>query len=230
MPTSAKFMIIGHRGAAGLEPENTLRSFARAIDIGVDAIELDVYCVDGELVVIHDDTLERTTNGRGDVMASSFGALRRLDAGHGERIPTLAEVLQLAQSRVLVNIELKGAGTAAPVAACIAAHPRVDVLVSSFDHGELERFRTIDPHTRVAPLFHRTVTRMFDIARSLQAWSVNLSERLATAERLRAIADNGYRVLVYTVNEPALGERLKADGADGIFTDFPNRMLNLRSP
>lgn len=229
MQTAGTFLIIGHRGAAGLEPENTLRSFARAIDIGVDAIELDVYCVDGELVVIHDDTLERTTNGHGDVMAANFDALRRLDAGHGERIPTLAEVLQLAQSRVIVNIELKGVGTAAPAAACIAAHPRVDALVSSFDHDELARFRAIDPHTRVAPLFHRTVTRMFDIAASLRAWSVNLSERLATAERLSAVADNGYRVLVYTVNEPALGERLKADGATGIFTDFPDRMLQLRS-
>ena len=75
------FLIIGHRGAAGLEPENTLRSFARAIEIGVDAIELDVYCVDGRLVVIHDDTLERTTNGHGEVMQTSFDALRRLDAG-----------------------------------------------------------------------------------------------------------------------------------------------------
>src|SRR6476646_6451219 len=89
------FLIIGHRGAAGLEPENTLRSFTRALRIGVDAIELDVYCVDGKLVVIHDDTLERTTNGRGDVMAMSYDALRRLDAGSGERIPTLDEVLDL---------------------------------------------------------------------------------------------------------------------------------------
>jgi glycerophosphoryl diester phosphodiesterase len=230
MPAAGTFLIIGHRGAAGLEPENTLRSFTRAIELGVDAIELDVYCVDGELVVIHDDTLERTTDGHGDVMATSFDALRRLDAGNGERIPTLTEVLQLVQSRVIVNIELKGAGTAAPVAACIAAHPRVDVLVSSFDHAELARFRAVDSQTRVAPLFHRTVTRMFDIATSLRAWSINLSERLATAERLRAIAANGYRVLVYTVNEPTVGERLKAGGADGIFTDFPDRMLILRAP
>ena len=71
---------------------------------------------------------------------------------------------------------------------------------------------------------------MFEVAVSLRAWSVNLSERLATAERLRAITDNGYRVLVYTVNEPTVGERLKAHGATGIFTDFPDRMLSLRSP
>src|SRR5215468_1025511 len=122
MPADDGFMIIGHRGAAGLEPENTLRSFARAIEIGVDAIELDVYCVDDHLVVIHDDTLERTTNGRGDVMAHSFAALRRLDAGHGERIPTLDEVLAQMPAHFTVNVELKGKATAAPVARCIAEH------------------------------------------------------------------------------------------------------------
>src|SRR4051794_29972802 len=112
MPSRDAFLIIGHRGAAGLEPENTLRSFARAIEIGVDAIELDVYCVDDRLVVIHDDTLERTTNGRGEVMKSTFAALRQLDAGRGERIPTLEEVFAAVPERLTVNVELKGSGTA----------------------------------------------------------------------------------------------------------------------
>ena len=230
MQTNGTFLIIGHRGAAGLEPENTLRSFARAIDIGVDAIELDVYCVGGELVVIHDETLERTTNGRGAVVTSGFEALRRLDAGKGERIPTLAEVLDLCNTRVVVNVELKGPGTAAAVATCLAAHPHVDVLVSSFDHDELARFRAVAPELRVAPLFHRDAVQMFEIAASLRAWSINLSVRLATADRLRAIREGGYQALVYTVNDPNIGERLKTDGATGIFTDVPDQMLALRSP
>ena len=228
MSIDAPFLIIGHRGAAGLEPENTLRSFARAIAIGVDAIELDVYYVDGELVVIHDDTLERTTNGRGAVMTTSFAALRRLDAGSGERIPTLPEVLQLVGTRVTVNIELKGIGTAAPVALCVAEHPGTDTLISSFDHGELTRFRAVAPRARVAPLFHRASSRMFEIADALQAWSINLSVQLATTERLHTIADNGYRALVYTVNDLKIAQRIQADGASGIFTDFPDRMLPLR--
>lgn len=228
MSTDAPFLIIGHRGAAGLEPENTLRSFARAIAIGVDAIELDVYCVDGELVVIHDDTLERTTNGRGDVLTTSFAALRRLDAGLGEHIPTLPEVLQLVGDRVTVNIELKGKGTAAPVARCVAEHPGADTLISSFDHGELTRFRRHAPQARVAPLFHRASSRMFEIAEALQAWSINLSVQLANTDRLRSIADHGYRALVYTVNDPQVAQTVQASGASGIFTDFPDRMLALR--
>lgn len=229
MPSAAPFLIIGHRGAAGLEPENTLRSFARALKIGVDAIELDVYCVDGRLVVIHDDTLERTTNGRGEVMATSYDALRRLDAGAGERIPTLDEVLELAADKVTVNVELKGKGTAVPVAACAEAHPTADILVSSFDHHELERFRAVAPGARVAPLFHKASSRMFQIAESLRAWSINVSVQLANAERLRSIADNGYRSLVYTVNDPVVAKRLRADGAGGIFTDFPDRMQTFRA-
>ncbi|HET6470547.1 MAG TPA: glycerophosphodiester phosphodiesterase family protein [Pseudomonadales bacterium] len=223
------FLIIGHRGAAGLEPENTLRSFARALEIGVDAIELDVYCVEGHLVVIHDDTLERTTNGHGEVMQTSFAALRRLDAGRGERIPTLAEVFAVVPNGFTVNVELKGKGTAEPVARCIAEHAHVDALVSSFDHAELTRFHHVAPKARTAPLFHRASTRMFDIAAALEAWSINLSEKLATAERLAGIGDRGYRSLVYTVNDPAVAERLRSAGATGIFTDYPDRMRRFRS-
>jgi glycerophosphoryl diester phosphodiesterase len=228
MPPSTTFLIIGHRGAAGLEPENTIRSFKRALEIGVDAIELDVYCVDDRIVVIHDDTLERTTNGRGEVMATSYDALRKLDAGKGERIPTLDEVLELAGDRVTVNIELKGKGTAAPVARCIAAHTNVDTLISSFEHAELSRFRRAAPRAKVAPLFHRESSKMFETARALQAWSINLSEKLASADRLATILEHGYRSLVYTVNDLAVAQRLKSDGATGIFTDYPDRMQGLR--
>jgi glycerophosphoryl diester phosphodiesterase len=179
--------------------------------------------------VIHDDTLERTTNGRGRVMSKSYDALRRLDAGKGERIPTLEEVLDLVAGRVTVNVELKGKGTAAPLAAYIAAHPKHDLLVSSFDHRELEKFRAAAPRARVAPLFHKASSKMFEVANALDAWSINLSVELAKTARLQTIADNGYRSLVYTVNDPVVAERLQADGAGGIFTDFPDRMQTLRA-
>jgi glycerophosphoryl diester phosphodiesterase len=162
-------------------------------------------------------------------MATSFDALRGLDAGRGERIPTLDEVFAAVPSGFTVNVELKGAGTAEPVARCIAANDHVDALVSSFDHPELTRFHSTAPAVRVAPLFHRANARMFEIAEALDAWAVNLSEKLATAERLAAIADNGYRSLVYTINDPARAERLRDDGAGGIFTDFPDRMRRFRS-
>ena len=108
---------IGHRGARGHAPENTLASVRKAIELGADWIEVDVYGVDGELVVFHDDRLERTTNGEGLLMGQSFDYLRSLDAGDGELIPTLAEVFDVAADRVGINVELKGPGTAEPVAA-----------------------------------------------------------------------------------------------------------------
>jgi glycerophosphoryl diester phosphodiesterase len=228
MPSSDAFLIVGHRGAAGLEPENTLRSFARAIEIGVDAVELDVYYVDNHLVVIHDDTLERTTNGRGEVMKTSFAELRRLDAGGGQRIPTLEEVFAAMPDRFTVNVELKGVGTAEPVARLVAEQPRIDALVSSFDHAELTRFHAASPRTRVAPLFHRASSKMLEIADALAAWSINLSVKLADAQRLATIAENGYRSMVYTVNDPAVARRLKDAGAGGIFTDYPDRMTGFR--
>src|SRR3990167_11327492 len=107
---------IGHRGACGYAPENTLKSFQRAIDLGVDMIELDVQlCKSGELVVIHDDTVNRTTDGSGFVKKIKLKNLKKLDAGEEERIPTLEEILNLVDRRVKVNIELKGPKTAKPV-------------------------------------------------------------------------------------------------------------------
>jgi glycerophosphoryl diester phosphodiesterase len=228
MALDSAFLIVGHRGAAGLEPENTLRSFARAIEIGVDAVELDVYCIDGQLVVIHDDTLERTTNGHGQVMDTPFDALRRLDAGAGEVIPTLDEVIELIAGRVAINVELKGDGTAAPVARCIEAHLDAEILVSSFEHAELVRYRRESPNGLVAPLFHKPSTQMFDVAAALGAWSINVAGRLATPELLREIGRRGYRSLVYTINERTMAKALRDVGAGGVFTDFPDRMSDLR--
>jgi len=103
------FLKIGHRGAMGYEPENTLRSFKKALDLKVDMIELDVYvCKSDELIVIHDDKVDRTTNGQGYVVNKTFEELRTLDAGKNEKIPTLSEVLNLVNRKAKLNIELKG--------------------------------------------------------------------------------------------------------------------------
>ena len=106
---------IGHRGASGYAPENTLEAFELAISMHCPWVELDVYAVEDELLVIHDDTLERTTNGRGRVMQTPLAALRSLDAGKGQQIPTLSEVIELIDHRAGINIELKGEHTALPV-------------------------------------------------------------------------------------------------------------------
>ena len=171
--------VIGHRGAAGLAPENTLASFAHAVGLGVDAVELDVHLsADGHLVVIHDERIDRTTNGNGKVADAPLAALRMLDAGAGERVPTLDEVLEAVPRHIAINIELKGPGTAAPVARAVAAYKR-PLLVSAFDHSELARFHSLRPSIPCAPLLGRWRHAVLDTARTLGAWSINLADRVA---------------------------------------------------
>ena len=227
------FTLIGHRGAAGLVAENTLPSFKRAADLGCQAVELDVYAVDDELLVIHDDTLNRTTNGRGRVISKSAKTLRKLDAGQktapGAQIPWLSEVFAVLPSKIAVNIELKGPKTAKPVAQALRDwQPANPVLVSSFDHDQLRTFRMEDDETAVAPLFHRKSGDMLAVASELNACAVNLNARIATKERLSAIRSAGFGAAVYTVNSLPSARRLFRDGATGVFTDRPDRVTRER--
>lgn len=217
--------VIGHRGAAGLAPENTLASFSHAVRLGVDAVEFDVHrSADERLVVIHDAAVERTTNGSGKVAATTLAALRRLDAGAGERIPTLDEVLEAVPAHVAVNIELKGRGTAAPVAHAVAGSKR-PLLVSAFDHRELARFRDLCPGVPCAPLLAEWRRGVLDTARVLDAWSVNLADRIANAVTVNAVRESGRFCFVYTVNDAERATTLRAMGVAGVFSDFPDRLL-----
>ena len=225
-------LIIGHRGAAGLFPENTLAGFAGAVDLGVDGVELDVHMAESEVVVIHDDRVDRTTNGTGRVDELSFRDLRRLDAGAGQPIPTLNEVLEILPTRVMVNIELKGYGTAGPVAGVLGDRAVVgqttdmpSLLVSSFDHDELRRFHQLCPGVPCAPLAKRFSAGLEPTVRALDAWSVNLSRRTATEANIRAVRSWGPRCLVYTVNDPVTAQALNAIGVTGVFTDYLDRLV-----
>ena len=220
-----ELLLIGHRGAAGLAPENTLPSFALAAAHGCDAVELDVHYAHGELLVIHDATLERTTNGRGGLQEHSLAALRELDAGNGARIPTLAEVLAALPRGLGVNVELKGTGTATPVAALLGDGTDHDVLVSSFNLQRLKEFHELAPRVPVAPLFSSWRRDAWRLADALGAWSINLAVRLATRERIAAAHERGLRVLVYTVNDKTTAARLTRYGVDGLFTDYPDGRL-----
>jgi|TARA_Y100001933_G_scaffold216326_1_gene223397 glycerophosphoryl diester phosphodiesterase len=217
-------VVIGHRGAAGLVAENTLPSFRRAFACGVGAVELDVYALAGQLVVIHDETLDRTTDGTGTVMGQTLESLRALDAGGGWPVPYLEEVVAELPAGVGLNVELKGPGTAAPVADFVARFPDVDWLISSFDHAALADFRARDTASRVAPLFSRWRGDPWRTAAALSAWAVNLSVRAAAPEHLRAARERGLRTFVYTVNDLDTARRLIDEGATGVFTDYPDRI------
>lgn len=224
----SSFLGIGHRGAAGYEPENTLRSIRKALELGAKAVEIDVYQVEGHLIVIHDSTLERTTNGRGRVMRKTFAQLRTLDAGKGEQIPTLEEVLDLVDRRALVNVELKGRHTALPVKALIDHYVKrrgwshEDFLVSSFQHREL----TTLAHSGIplGILFSKSPRHFAKLASLMGATSINLCAKHVTSAAINRAHDLGLKVFVYTVNAPADISRLREMGVDGVFSDFPDRV------
>lgn len=217
----------GHRGASGYEPENTLRSFKRAIDFGCHWIELDVYLVDERIVVIHDEDLSRTTNGTGRISTSSFTYLRSLDAGKGEQIPTLEEVFDLVDHQCGINIELKGPGTAAAVGEFLAsAQYRSDeILISSFDHHEVA---LMDPDWNRAVLFENVSTEYVDRALELHAVSINLDRHLVTESTVATAHRSGLKVYVFTVNTPTDLRQMNALAVDGVFSDFPDRVLAMQ--
>ena len=218
------FLIIGHRGAAGLQPENTLAAFRTGVALGVDGVELDVRCVGDALVAFHDEALDRTTDGHGALAQADLDTVLHLDAGHGEHVPTLEQVLAAVPARVLVNVELKGPGTAEPAAQRLSGLSR-RLLVSSFDHDRLRDFRARCARTPVAPLVGAWAPALDQVAHALDAWSVNIANRLVTAARVAAIHGWGCRCLVYTVNSARRARRLRAMGVDGVFTDYPDRLL-----
>jgi len=223
--STSSFICIGHRGASGHAPENTLRAFSLAIEMGCPWVELDVYAVGSELLVIHDDDVDRTTNGTGAVMELDFDYLRSLNAGEHEKIPTLREVIKLVDHRAGINIELKGPNTARPVCNLLEEFlgqgwDASEFLISSFHHKELALSDVIYPR---GALFYKEVDDYFERTRALNAYSINLSSKLVTKSVIEAAHQEGLKVFVYTVNESKHMEELKQLGVDGVFTNYPDR-------
>jgi len=224
-------LCIGHRGAMGHEPENTLLSVSKAIALGVDGVEVDVYNVENNLVVIHDRDLTRTTNGSGYLEHSSFDYLRSLDAGKGERVPTLEEVCNTVNRRAIVNIELKGSNTAKLVVELIQTYFEVgwseaDFVVSSFNHYELNRVKTICPQITTGMLIYGLPWQYLNSAQQLQADLVIPSLDYVTSELIKSVHQAGLQVWVYTVNQPDDIKLMNKLGVDAVFTNYPERVLS----
>lgn len=220
-------IIIGHRGAAALKPENTLSSFEEALKY-VQAIELDVHVSKtGELVVIHDDTVDRTTNKKGYVKELTLKELKKLDAGNNERIPTLNEVLDLINNSAIVNIELKGKETALPVSEAIKSYlekgwSKDNFLVSSFNFEELKEFSKLRPEIKLGVLIEKVENDCFAFAKEINAFSINPSLKYIDKSFIEQAHQKGFKVFVWTVNTKKDAEKLKKFGADGFVTDCPN--------
>ena len=239
-------LIFGHRGM-GLNPErnaddypeNTLSSFEAAIACGVDGIEFDVQVVFENIkdrpiprvIVMHDDSVDRTTNGKGLVREIDFADIRKLDAGKGQIIPTLEEVLDLVDRRAVCNIEMKGVGIAEPVAQIMQRYisekgwRNNDFLISSFNVSELKAFRDLMPNAILGLLINED-EGWLENCRKIGAYSVNPDKKVVNADFVKKAHENCLKVFVWTVNCIVGINKMKILGVDGIFTDFPEEAMS----
>lgn len=223
------FLNIAHRGASGHEPENTLAAFEKAVKLGADMIEIDVHiCKSGEPVVIHDTTLKRTTNGRGRVARKTLEELKTLDAGKGQTIPTLQEVLDCIRRRVRVNIELKKPDTAEAVAHIIDEYVRhhrwyyADFLISSFSEDALRTFHQIQPNVPIGLITKDAHKYPPRLAEELQAYSIHPHYQWMPDQLIAYAHDDGQKVFPYTINDAQDIIALYRKGVDGVITDMPD--------
>ena len=227
------FLKIGHRGAKAHIAENTLESIQKALDIGVDMVEIDVHkCASGELWVIHDFTLDRTTDGSGEIAKRTADVIRKLKVEGHYRIPLLTEVLDLIEGKCDINIELKGLNTAEPV--CKEVQKRVasgkwqysNFLISSFQKNELFQARQYDPHVPLAVLSKASVPEAIELGKLLNAAAIHPSLGIITRDHTKLCQAEGFKVNVWTVNERQDILRMIDFGVDGIISDYPNRLHN----
>lgn len=222
---------IGHRGAKGYEPENTLVSFEKAIEMGADGIELDVHLsIDGHLIVIHDETIDRTTNGKGVLNQMTLAELKSFRINDKYTIPTLDEVLNLVNQRCFVNIELKNQDTAEKVVQLIECYiseknwNNEHFIVSSFDWNALQQVRFLNENIRIGVLTETDLDLAISFARFLKAEALHPDFQLLTNEYTAKIQQKGIQVFPWTVNEMDDIQRMKSFKVDGIITDFLDRV------
>ncbi|CAA9543482.1 MAG: Glycerophosphoryl diester phosphodiesterase [uncultured Thermomicrobiales bacterium] len=219
-------LVYAHRGASGEEPENTLRAFRRALDVGSDGIELDVRTsADGIPVVIHDRDISRTTDGMGMVDEMSLDQLRTLDAGSGERVPTLEDVLDLVGDRAALYIEIKGVGCEGAVLDVLRAHPAVRATVASFDDEILRTVRTCDRDVEIWVIAIGAADETMALAAEVGATTLSLQHLGITADTVRDVEAAGHRVAAWTVNDIPEAARLADLGVTAICTDHPARLI-----
>ena len=224
--------IFAHRGASGSYPENTLLAIEQALLAKADGIEIDVFCVENELVVIHDEDVSRTTNGTGLLHNFTLQQLQQLDAGSGQQVPTLWQVLQLVNNQALLNIELNGADTAETLVALLKkAETELGtkpdkLLISSFNHHLLKQIQNHRPDLKLGALTASLPLDYAAFASELGAWSVHCDKGFINQQMVQDAHQRGLKVLVYTVNDACTAKKLQQLGVDGIFCNYPLQARN----
>jgi glycerophosphoryl diester phosphodiesterase len=226
-----KLLKIAHRGANGYEPENTLKSFQKALDLNAEGIELDVHLsADGQVIVIHDETIHRMTNGKGLVNALSLSELKSFLIDGQYKIPTLREVFDLVDKKCLINIELKDPKTPSKVVALIEEYVSAKnwkyehFIVSSFDWGSLQEVHHLNSTIAIGVLTEEDIDKALAFAESIKAYAIHPDYQLLTLDNTQHIQEKGFLVLPWTVNTEEEIQRIKSYNVNGIISDFPDKI------
>jgi len=224
-------LVIGHRGAMGHETENTLASVQKALDLGVDMIEIDVFKIkSGEIVVFHDERVERLSNGGGQIEEYGIVEMQQLILDGNHRIPMLQDVLKLINNQVALNIELKGDNTADRVNFITNYYIKErgwtanNILISSFKWNELRDIRKLNQNIQIAVLTEEDPLEAIPVAKELNAVAINPNFNSLTEENTSKMQDEGFKVYTWTVSEPSDIDKMKRFGVDGIITNYPERV------
>lgn len=223
-------LVIGHRGAMGHETENSLPSIQKAMNMEVDMIEIDVFKIaSGEIVVFHDEKIDRLTDGKGSLETLNLQEVKALTLEGNHKIPLLNEVLDLIDHKVSLNIELKGADTAKEVNFIINKYIQEngwsaeDFIISSFNWQELVIMRQLNPDISMAVLTEENPLDAIPTAKKLNATAINPYYKTLKKESVGHIQKLGFKVFTYTVNSPKDIKKMRKFGVDGIFTNYPER-------
>jgi len=225
-----RFLVTGHRGAAGLEPENTVRSFLRACELGVDRVETDVRLTrDTHLICMHDATVDRTTNSTGAVADLTFAELRGLDAGEREHVPTLQEAIAAVRGQAVLQIELKGEGTVAPTLSAldVAGIRPEEVLLTCFDASRLEEVRARRPDLPLSLLFGQPPPDAIARAQTVGASSISIQHTHLTGEWVDAAHAAGLEIRGWNPDTREEMEPVIALGVDGLGSNRPDILIDL---
>lgn len=227
--------VTGHRGAAAIEPENTLRGLRYALSLRVERAEIDVHLSgDQELIVMHDATVDRTTDGSGKIADLTLAEFKQLDAGHGERVPTLQEVIDVFRdawkrgSETLLQIELKGEGTSAPTVDAVKRNGIENrVVLTGFNAERVAQAKQLLPQATFGFLTSSLDPDPIEVALRIGAGAVHLRHDLATSQWVERVHTAGLQARVWNIDE---AERMKwaiALGVDGIGTNNPQLLLEV---
>jgi glycerophosphoryl diester phosphodiesterase len=213
---------IGHRGAAGHAPENTLLSIETALSFGVDVVEIDVHrSRDGHLIVMHDERVDRTTNGSGYIRDLTLAQIKALRTERDQQVPTLAEVLAAVKGRAALMIELKVRNI---VDETVELARGADVYYASFLHSELLRVRELVPDAKTIALIDGVPVSPKAFAIESRATHAGIGFDSLEADSVQALHEAGIDVFTYTVNDPRDIARAASLGVDGLISNFPDRL------